>query len=163
MQKSAVGVESDSERSKCRAKLRWVVLKCLGVFVKISQTLLVLSQTECDISLLECVGSSGLEVVDDLDNLESRNVLALVLREVFVWVSSAVGDLLGGLCVFFTSEFTTVDDDAFLVGLVVGTAGCVLDGANDALAAKDLSEDNVLSVKVGSGNGGDEELGPVGT
>jgi hypothetical protein len=155
-------VKSDSERSQSRAKLWWVVLESLGVFVQISQTLLVLGKTESNISLLESIGSSGLQVVDNLDNLESGDVLALVLREVFVWVSSAVGNLLSGLCVFFTSEFTTVDDDAFLVGLVVGAAGCVLDGANDALAAKDLSEDNVLSVKVRSGNGGDEELGAVG-
>ena len=156
-------MKSDSERSQSRAKLWWVVLEGLRVFVQVSQTLLVLGETEGNISLLESIGSSGLQVVDNLDNLESGNVLALVFGEVFVGVSSAVGDLLGGLCVFFASEFTTVDDNAFLVGLVVGAAGCVLDSANDALAAEDLSEDNVLSVKVGSGNGGDEELGPVGT
>lgn len=155
-------MKGDSERSQSRTKLWWVVLESLGVLVQISQTLLVLGKTKSNVSLLESIGSSSLQVVDNLDNLESGDILALVFGEVFVRVSSAVGDLLSGLCVFFTSEFTTVDDDAFLVRLVVGTAGCVLDGANDALAAKDLSEDNVLSVKVGSGNGGDEELGAVG-
>jgi hypothetical protein len=162
LQESAVGVKSDSERRQSRAELWWVVLESLRVFVQISQTFLVLGKTESNISLLESVGSSGLQVVDDLDNLESGDILTLVLREVFVRVSGAVGDLLGGLVVFLTSEFTTVNNDAFLVGLVVGAAGCVLDGANNALAAEDLSVDNVLSVKVGSGNGGDEELGAVG-
>lgn len=126
--------------------------------MQISQTLLVLGETESNVSLLESIGSSGLQVVDNLDNLESGDILTLVFGEVFVGVSSAVGNLLGGLVIFLTSELTTVDNDAFLIGLVVGAAGCVLDCADDTLAAEDLSEDNVLSVKVGSGNGGDEEL-----
>lgn len=155
-------MKSDSERRQSRAELWWVVFESLGVFVQISQTLLVLGKTESNVSLLESISSSGLQVVDNLDNLESGDILALVFREVFVWVSGAVGDLLGGLVIFLASEFTTVDNDAFLVGLVVGAAGSVLDGANNALAAKDLSVDNVLSVKMGSGNGGDEELRAVG-
>ena len=64
-------MKSDSERSQSRAKLWWVVLEGLRVFVQVSQTLLVLGETEGNISLLESIGSSGLQVVDNLDYLES--------------------------------------------------------------------------------------------
>jgi hypothetical protein len=126
--------------------------------VQISQSLLILGQTQLDISLLESIGTSGLDVVDDLDNFESRNVLTMVFREIFVWVAGAVGNLLGSLVVCLASELTTVDNGAFTVGLVAGADRCVLDGADNALAAKNLAEDNMLSVKVGSRYGGDEEL-----
>lgn len=52
------------------------------------------------------------------------------------------------------------DRPARLVGVI-----CLhfLDLPHDALAGQDLSEDNVLLVKMGRGNGGDEKLASIGT
>lgn len=49
------------------------------------------------------------------------------------------------------------------MGLVAGGGLEVLDLAHDALAVDDLSEDDVLLVEVGGRDGGDEELGAVGS
>jgi hypothetical protein len=60
------------------------------------------------------------------------------------------------------SELTAVRNDGVLDGLVAGLCGEVLDLADDGLAIENLTEDDVLSVEVGSRNSGDEELGAIG-
>lgn len=52
------------------------------------------------------------------------------------------------------------DRPARLVGII---SLHFLDLPYDALARQDLSEDNVLLVEMGRGNGGDEKLTSIGT
>ncbi len=59
-------------------------------------------------------------------------------------------------------KLTAVCDDYFFGGFVARLGGEVLDFADQRFAIEYFTEDDVLSVEMGSGNCGDEELGAIG-
>lgn len=59
-------------------------------------------------------------------------------------------------------DLTTISDRNRVDRFIARSSGRVLDTANHALALEDPTEDDVFTVQVGCGDGGDEELGPVG-
>ena len=66
-----------------------------------------------------------------------------------------------GFLLFIEGELARRDDLDTLVGLGGGGL-CVLDGGDNLHAGEDLAKDDVAAVEPGGGDGGDEELGPVG-
>lgn len=85
-----------------------------------------------------------------------------VIGEVFEGVAGGIRLLDVGFEGFFAGELATVGDEGFLFGLVARSGAEVLDLADDGFAVEDFTEDDVLAVEVGGGNGGEKELGAVG-
>lgn len=157
-----VGVQGESECLHLLAQLLGVIVCGIGELIQIAQTLLVLVETQVEIATLESSVSETLEVGSDLEAERRSKLLALVvLGEVLVWVARRVRLALGRVLVVLAGKLAAVHDGHVLDGLV-GLGLHILDLANYVLAVDDLTEHDVLAIKVGSGNGGDEELTAVG-
>ena len=85
----------------------------------------------------------------------------MVLREVFKGVAGCVRNFLSGFVVVFARELAAVDDGGIVEGLVAALGLEILNLADDALAVDDFAEDDVLVVKMGCRDRGDEELRAV--
>lgn len=157
-----VGVQGESECFHLLAQLLGVILFRVGELVQIAQTLLVLVETEVEITTLESSVAETLEVGSNLEaKRRSKRLALVVLSEVLVWVACRILLALGRVLVILARKLTAVHDSHVLEGLV-GLSLHVLDLANHTLAVDDLTEHDVLAIKVGSRDGGDEELTAVG-
>lgn len=157
-----VGVEGETQSLHLRTELLGVFVSRLGELVQVAQALLVLVKTEGEIAALESGVTEALDVGSDLESKRSSELLALVIvGEVLVGVTSDIRNALGRVVEVLTGELTTVHNSHILGGLVVRCLHA-FDLADNALAVNDLSENNVLAIEVGCGDGGDEELAAVG-
>lgn len=145
---------------------------------QVAQALLVLLDTEVEIAGLEGLVAKLLDFRSDAEDLGAgESVGSLVIGEIFVLVAGNI--VLSGAGRLVTSKLTTVCPNELagclpvvpktltlnsdgLVGLIGGIGLGLLNLANDTLARNHLSEDDVLVVKVGGFDGGDEELRAIG-
>lgn len=162
--KSAVVVEDEADGVERSLGGGGFVVE-VRVFVEVADTLFVLFESEVEVARLEGLVAKVLAGGCDFEDLLGGQGLLVgreVVGEVFERVAGGIRLLDVGLESFFAGELAAVGDQGFFLGLVAGGRAEVLDLADDGLAVEDFTEDNVLAVEVGGGNGGEEELRAVG-
>lgn len=159
---SRVGAERVAEGVKLTLGLGGLVVQ-LRLLVEVADALLVLLKREVVVAALE--GDSAI-VLAGSGNFEDRLGAGIgrliVLGVVLVRITQSVGLPNFSNIRSIASKLAAVDDGDQLAGRILFDNENVLSRANGGLSVEDAAEDNVLVVKMRSGNGGNEELGTVG-
>jgi hypothetical protein len=161
VEKGRVVVESEAQGLELVLDGLGLILE-LRLLVDVAQALLVLVKTKRVVARLESSVSVILACLCDLEDSKGIKSVGAVLREVLVRVAESIRLLHIGSEGRIASELAAVGNEGLLCRTVAGLGGKVLDLADDRLAVKNLSEDNVLAIEVRGRHGGYEELRAVG-
>lgn len=132
------------------------------VLVEVSEALFVLFYAYVEAAGLEGLISKVLAVSGDLENGLGVEFGIAVLGVILVGVAHGIRLLDIGFLSLLAGKLAAVGNEGLLDGLVTGLRLEVLDLANQRFSVQNFTKHDMLAVKVGSRDGGNEELGTIG-